>query len=263
VGRRAQGERVDPVEAPRLFELLCGLLRRLRAPPVDEVVITSEFNASVMQVSRLGLFGRRRTFLLLGLPLMKSLTVEQFAAVLAHELGHLACGHGRVNPAHRIRRLWARLEATFQQTGSAGASSSARRPASFPVARDNEFEADAVAAQLTSPRGAAQALTNVSIIGGYLEQRYWPAVYAAARESPGCEVAPFSGFTPQAIGGMSAAQLRRWQDSALARQTAVCDTHPSLGDRLEALGESAEFAPLPGKTVVRPRRSLSFRRIPS
>src|SRR5947208_2584067 len=48
--------------------------------------------------------------LLLGLPLMKSLTPAQFEAVLAHEFGHLAGGHGRVsNWIYRLRLSWARL----------------------------------------------------------------------------------------------------------------------------------------------------------
>jgi Zn-dependent protease with chaperone function len=187
---------------------------------------------------------------------MKALTLEQFAAVLAHELGHVVCGHGRTaSPQHRIRRLWARIEATFQQTAASDA-------ACLPLARRNEYEADAMAARLTSPRGAAQALTSVTLIGCYLEHRYWPAVYAAAREaaagdpaageSAQCELAPISGFHLQAISAVPAEQLRQWQDSALKRRAGVRDTHPSLGDRLEALGESAEFAPPgPGKSADR------------
>ena len=234
--RRAEGERVGADDAPRLFELLASLQRRLGAPPVDQVFITAEFNASVMQFSRLGLLGRRRTYLLLGLPLMKALTVKQFAAVLAHELGHVVCGHGRqLSPARRIRQLWANLDATFQQTSHPDA-------VSYPLARNNEYEADAMAARMTSPQGAAQALTNVTLIGCYLEQRYWPDVYAAARE-PYNDQAPFSRFDPNGISEVSKTLLRQWHASALKRHTGVSDTHPSLGDRLEALGQRAQFKP--------------------
>ena len=43
-----------------------------------------------LQLPRLGIFGWYRNYLIIGMPLMKSLTCEQFKAVLAHEFGHLA-----------------------------------------------------------------------------------------------------------------------------------------------------------------------------
>ena len=43
------------------------------------------------------MFGWYRNYLLIGLPLAKALTVEQFKAVLAHEFGHLAKGHGAMS----------------------------------------------------------------------------------------------------------------------------------------------------------------------
>jgi Zn-dependent protease with chaperone function len=254
--RQAQGERVGPIEAHRLFELLADLQRSLRAPPVERVVVTAEFNASVMQVSRLGPFGRRRPFLLLGLPLKRSLTVGQFAAVLAHELGHVVCGHGRrqLSAAYRMRQLLA-------QPGAASRNAANSQEKSGPLARRNEFEADALAAQTTSPRCTAQALTSVTLIGCYLEHRYWPTVHAAARESE-CGLAPFTHFDPNAIDEVSSARLHEWQDSTLKRQTGVCDTHPSLGERLEALGQPADFSPPTRGEAPARRGRLSFRRTP-
>jgi len=73
-------------------------------------LITDDFNAAVVQIPRLGLLGWYRNTLLIGLPLMKALTRQQLAAVLAHEFGHLAGGHGRLgNWVYRLRFGWARL----------------------------------------------------------------------------------------------------------------------------------------------------------
>jgi Zn-dependent protease with chaperone function len=78
------GERLTRTLSPELFRMIDGLRQRLRTPPLDNVVLTPEFNAGVMQVPRLGLLGWHRSYLFIGLPLMKSLTPEQFQAVLAH-----------------------------------------------------------------------------------------------------------------------------------------------------------------------------------
>jgi Zn-dependent protease with chaperone function len=247
------GEPVTPQTAPELFEMLDGLRGRLRTPRLHHVLITSDFNAGVMQVPRLGLFGWHRSYLFIGLPLMKSLTIEQFQSVLAHELGHLSRGHARSgNWIYRLRLIWQRLDAVFADAphwGSAPIRAFFRwylprfSATSFPLARANEYEADAAAVELTSARSAAQALTAVSILGSYLSEKYWPKIHSAARELPQPAFAPYSEFIATAIQDVPADELRTWQDTALAAKTSYDDTHPSLTDRLRAMGAQAEFSP--------------------
>lgn len=210
------GELLTRDMAPELFRVLDGLRERLRTPPIHNVWLTPDFNAGVMQGPRLGFFGRHRTHLFVGLPLMKSLTVEQFQAVLAHELGHLSQGHARMP--------------RFCSTP-------------FPFVRAHEYEADAAAIELTSARSAAQALTAVSIVGSYLRRKYWPKIHSAARELPQPAFAPYSEFMATAIQDVPAEELRSWLETALATKTSRDDTHPSLADRLMAMGAEAEFAP--------------------
>src|SRR6266850_1969824 len=256
------GERLTRAMAPELFNMIEGLRRRSRTPPLHKVLLTPDFNAGVMQVPRLGLFGWYRSYLFIGLPLMKSLTPEQFEAVLAHELGHLARGHARAgNWIYRLRLIWQRLEgavAANPRWGSRGIRVFFRwyiprfSATSFPLARANEYEADAAAARLTSARSTAQALTAVSIVGSYLSERYWPKIHSAARELPQPAFAPYSEFMATAIQAVPADELRTWQDAALAAKTSCHDTHPSLTDRLQAMGARAEFAPpLEGNSAER------------
>ena len=247
------GQRLTRQAVPELFRMLDDLRRRLHTPPLHDVLLTPDFNAGVMQVPRLGLFGGHRSYLFIGLPLMKSLSIEQFQAVLAHELGHLSRGHAACgNWIYRLRLTWQRLEAAFAPTshwGSAPIRAFFRwylprfGATSFPLARANEYEADAAAMEVTSARSAAQALTAVSIVGSYLSEKYWPRIHSAARELPQPAFAPYSEFIATAIHDVPAEELRSWQDTALAMKTSYDDTHPSLADRLTAMGAPAEFAP--------------------
>jgi len=91
------GSEIRAGQAPQLFAMIEELCGRLEAPHFHTVLVTDDFNAGVVQAPRLGVFGWHRNYLLIGLPLMKSLSVEQFKAVLAHEFGHLAKGHGRMS----------------------------------------------------------------------------------------------------------------------------------------------------------------------
>jgi hypothetical protein len=151
-----------------------------------------------------------------------------------------------------MRVIWARLESTFERRPHWGSGIIRLffkwyipyfNAVSFPFARANEYEADAASVQLTSARNTAQALTNVHMIGSYLTQTYWPAIHAAAKDSPQPAFAPYSGFAAQAIREVPKSDLDRWHDAALNQVTSNVDTHPSLGDRLKAIGRQAEFAP--------------------
>jgi len=247
------GERLTRAMVPDLFQMLDGLRSRLDTPRIHRVLLTPDFNAGVMQVPRIGLLGWYRSYLFIGLPLMKSLTVEQFQAVLAHELGHLSGGHARSgNWIYRLRLIWQRLDAAFAQTSRWGALPIHAffrwfiprfSATSFPLARANEYEADAAAIKLTSARSAAQALTAVSIVGSYLSEKYWPRIHSAARESPQPAFAPYSEFIATAIQDVPDHELKNWQATALASKTSYDDTHPSLADRLKAMGAASEFAP--------------------
>lgn len=248
-----KGERLSRTHAPELFRLLDALRVRLNTAPIHEVLITPHFNAGVSQVPRLGIFGWHKNHLLLGLPLMKGMTIEQFKSVLGHEIGHLSHGHARsANWIYRLRIIWMRLEMTFERQPRWG-SGMIRAffkwyipyffAVSFPFARSNEYEADAASVRVTSARSTAQALTGVHILGRYLEQRYWPSMYAATKDQARPAAAPFSGFVAQSVQEIPEADLNGWMAAALSQPTSHADTHPSLTDRLKAIGAQAEFSP--------------------
>jgi Zn-dependent protease with chaperone function len=246
-------------DAPDLFELLDRLRKQLQTPSIDAVLVTPEFNAGVSQIPRLGLFGWHRNYLLLGLPLMQVLTREQLTAVLAHELGHLSHGHARSsNWIYRLRLTWLRLDAALRQHAPPGSQVITWFyhwyvpyffAFSFPLARANEFEADAVAARLTSPQIASQALTTVSVVAAFLRERYWPGILKAAVEAaPATTFAPYSKLGAAALTGISEADGKSWVSAALNEVASVSDTHPSLPERLHAMGGTPEVAvPAPGQ----------------
>lgn len=248
-----EGYALKRKEAPALFARVDSIRRQLKAPQFHRILITDDFNAAVVQVPRLGLLGWHRNYLLLGLPLMKTLTTEQLAAVLAHEFGHLAGGHGRFgNWIYRLRMSWARLQHALEQSQHWG--SFVFRPFiqrfvpyfnaySFPLARANEFEADAASARLTSPMAAAEALTSVNVMGAWIGERYWPRVHALADQQPAPSFAPYASLGQGYAGELGEEDTQRWLEQALARKTSGADTHPSLSDRLAAIGQAPRIAP--------------------
>ncbi len=257
-----EGTPVKRRDCPDLFAMIDQLRRSLRAPRFHHVLVTDDFNAGVVQVPRLGIFGWHRNYLLIGLPLMKALSVDQFKAVLAHEFGHLARGHGAFsNWIYRLRLRWARLIGMLGAVESAGSFlfkpffnwyAPAFAAYSFPLARANEYDADATAARLTSASTAAAALTNVNVIGYYLGEQYWPQIHRQADDHQQPAFAPFDHLAPSINTDLAPAAVAQWLDRAMRQATAATDTHPALSDRLRALNQApVSDPPAPGQAADR------------
>jgi Zn-dependent protease with chaperone function len=246
------GTRITKKQAPELFAMINGLRRHLRSPRFHQVLITEDFNAAVAQIPRLGILGWQRNYLILGLPLLKALSIDQFKAVLAHEFGHLAKGHGKKSNWIYCQRLrWHRLVKTLEANQSEGSFLFTPflnwfvpyfSAYSFPLARANEYEADRTSARLTSTQTAAEALTNVEIIACFLSEQYWPTVYKQAYNQPQ-PCAPYIGLNHSVLTDLDKDAVKNWLDQAMTRQTNSDDTHPALQDRLKAMDAVPRFNP--------------------
>ena len=247
------GIEISAGQAPELFTTINALRCKLGAPRVDHVLITADLNACIMQLPRLGILGWPRNYLMVGMPLMKSLTCEQFKAVLAHEFGHLAKGHGIVSHSiYRQRLRWSRLMAVLEASQSKGRFLFMPflnwfvpyfGAFSFPLARANEYEADAISVRLTSSHAIAEALTSIEVVGGYLSDFYWPLIDAEFGEQSQPRREPYFEMSDAFATRLDKATSLLWLDPAIARQTTSEDTHPALSERLAAIGEQPSFSP--------------------
>jgi Zn-dependent protease with chaperone function len=242
-----RGVRLTRGEHPRLFEVIDSVRQGASAPHAHEVLLTNELNAAIVQLPRLGLFGWHKNYLILGLPLLAIMSLEEFKAVLAHEFGHLSGAHGRFGAwIYRVRAGWARLSAALQQTEHWGSFlfvpffnwyAPKFAAYSFVQARQQEYEADNLAAETVGADPLASALVRLNLKSEDLDRHYWPTVFKAADRTPAPEGTPFRGLLAVGRGFLPNAgeQLRQ----ALQRRTNTADTHPSLADRVASLGKRA------------------------
>jgi hypothetical protein len=106
---------------------------------------------------------------------------------------------------------------------------------SFVLARANEYEADRESARVTSREDAGDALTAVYAKSEYIESRFWSEYYERAENQPEPPTQPFSDYVT-ALRSVPTDHAAAALAGALARETGLGDTHPSLKDRLAALG---------------------------
>lgn len=249
-----QGLKLSRRQVPQLFALVDELTAKLQAPRFHKILLNQEFNAAVVQIPRLGIFGWQENYLLLGLPLMQSLSLEQLKAVLAHELGHLSGNHSRFAAwIYRIRKTWMqiyeRLHQSDQHDASGWVSGSsvlfnrflewywpAFNAYSFILARMNEYEADRCSAQLTGAHNAAEALINLEVKARFLESSFWSDIHKHVEHQADPPSNAYSSMLTILHSPIAEEQTNQWLEQALAQKTNYADTHPCLADRLKSLG---------------------------
>ncbi|MEZ5450665.1 MAG: M48 family metallopeptidase [Thiolinea sp.] len=256
-----QGHVLKRKDYPALFAELDALSRELKSLKIHEVILDKRLNAAVVQHPRLGLLGWQKNYLILGYQLLLTLSVEEMRSVLAHELGHLSGNHSRFGGwIYRVRRTWGQVMASFSQAQSWGSRLLGRffdwysprfDAYSFVLARRNEYEADSIAARLTSPEIASRALVSVYVTEPYLEENYWPGFYRDADEYDKPQYQPLAGLShfvaTQAPGQDKILQHIR---QAMSVETHYADTHPSLKDRLAALGAAPQVPTAPAVSAA-------------
>ena len=238
-----EGVELNAQQNPKLFEELANLQAATGAPAPHRVILVDELNAAVAETPRLGLiplFSKRT--LILGLPLLHALSPAELRGVLAHELAHLSGGHNQLgNMIYRLRRTWIQLLGHLTAQGQAGWIRGFFNwymprflPWTWVISRKQEYEADRVGAQATSPEIMASALSRVQL-ASWTADRYWSTLPKQSFDLP---APPHQAFTSY-YSRIRTANQEKGREAALTRAlvapTNPDDTHPSLALRLQAL----------------------------
>lgn len=254
-----EGFELSREEVPQLYELVDGTCDYLKSPRPQHILLTEDFNAAVVTLPKYGVFGKR-TYLILGLPLMQAISPEQFRAVLAHEIGHISEKHGSYSTwVYSLQESWSRFLESQEAEGHQlsflyekflnwyfpyfGAYS-------FVLRRRHEREADSYAVQFVGAKPLGEALINLEIKSLNLSQKFWKDVLdEAGRE----QTPPKELFTRMATAFR---ESNKPQDlmhlsKAVAINTGHTDSHPSLSERLRTIGywKDADLPDLPDEVV--------------
>lgn len=235
-------------EAPALFALLERMQRRFRSPSIHQVRITGDLNAAITRRPCMGLAGRSRNTLILGLPLALALTPRQFVAVLAHEFGHLC--HSRLalgGWGSQLRSYWHQVLENMENDRSllrplismlARYESPIYCAGSLVLSHLDEHEADAAAASVVGSELLGQALAEVALNHRFLAQDYWHKVYAQADRSERPAILPYRNMRAALKAGLDRSSAASWFDEIADEgdEETQLGTHPSLGLRVRALG---------------------------
>ena len=239
-----EGELLSASEAPEFWEELERISEASGTPPPDQVVVGITDNFFVTE-NRVTVRGRPSTgkTLYVSLGLLKILDGAEAETILAHELAHFngddTAYSRRIGPLlHRFDRYLAALHEGVLTRPVFACVLMIRRfyEASLQrLSREREYRADRAAATVVDPESAGNALVRTAAYSVYrrdIEERLFEEQSPHAELNIGrrleegfLDFAP--GFADAAIGDAAAAPH-------------PFDSHPSLGQRLRALGRPAD-----------------------
>jgi hypothetical protein len=239
-----EGLQITREEAPNLFALIDDLSKNVNGAPFASVTVNGEFNVSIRTIPRRGLFGDYRSHLQIGVPVLVALSVAEFTAVLAHEMGHFS-GRDRFHAwIYRQRLTWGLLQAKFAEPANTFDRMLAHFYGwyapwfcaySFALARNHEYDADRIAAGVTSPETVGRALTRLELMGRFLSEVFWARFLAQVEKTPEPPYRPYSLLQRAFQVAEKEWARQQWLAESLRRYAAEGDTHPGLAERLAAL----------------------------
>ncbi len=239
--QKPRGLSLEHAMAPGLFGWISEAENQWGKPVVDRIVLRSGWRLRVVATPRRGLPWPPTRSLEIGLPLLLTLSAEQFRALLGREIGRAAHQHALLTGRlANLARIWDQYADHFrrhhQRLGQRLFTAVARfyRRAAQPVCRLDTLAADTGAIQFVNDRELAEVLAQEAVTRRFLRQRFWPKIrQLAGREDPPRHL-PYASLSKVAAAGMDRAFLQQALDQALAEPDGP--DMPGLATRLEHLG---------------------------
>ncbi|HEY3782654.1 MAG TPA: M48 family metallopeptidase [Fimbriimonadaceae bacterium] len=227
-------------QVPKLFEIVDEISQKLSSPKIDNIILDQEYSASAAQVPWFGPFGPFKNYLHLGFPYLLSCGEDELRAVIAHELGHFAGGHGA--QGSKIYRQYAVWEQFSNRNGKKRGFLKwylLRLSAmTFALRRRHEFEADSCAVNLYGASTTSRSLVQFVVCSRYFNEVVTSEVYQLAADQPEPPVNAYEVVREAFQLGAKQDQAEKCLTVELAEEPSFSDEHPSLTQRLQAMGIS-------------------------
>jgi Zn-dependent protease with chaperone function len=251
------GFEISPSDAPELFKALAKMQKKLRAPAVDRVLLTDDFNAFVVQESQLSFLGAGKRTMAIGIPLILNVNTPRLLGVLAHEYAHLRGKDAAFSAwLYRARRAWQSLaEDAFSKDSSsdelmswitrgfAGWYAPRFFARSFALARQEEYTADRWAAKMVGKDVMGHALVEIALRSKMHAYDFWRRYWQTAAHHPRPEKMPLAWAAAGGMGVPQAQHVQRSFAQIRAEKATHDDTHPTTRERAQALGQKLELPP--------------------
>ncbi|MDH5570746.1 MAG: hypothetical protein OEY89_03210 [Gammaproteobacteria bacterium] len=228
-------------EFPELFKLVNSICDEYGYTELDHIKISRRFEIATIKTPRNGFLTRFNNTLVIGLPLMQSITQNQLKLAISHEIfklsGYLKRSTSfiyythenwqQLNTANQLNTRHTKTLPGFFMTWYALSYDFLSRPAR----RHENLNADSHIHASTHDHSFSKLLLTLLISRNYLQQIFWPQLYSNAYMHATPPYLPYSSIESHLQQNLDKSQSRNWINIALRaheEDTAL----PSLKTRL-------------------------------
>ena len=241
----SEPEGVELDTESKLAKMVLELSKKANAPMVEKIFISDEFNAHVSTYKSFS-HPVGKHYLTIGIQFMSAVSIEELKSTLAHELGHLSKEHTLFSRfIYKVYQVLYELDYVLSQSHGfidelyyKGLHLYIEKfeKLSYSIVRNHEFQADEFAAKTTSPAVTASMLCRSALVSDWIYDNYWKNLWRNSWQ----HAVPNAGVIINAckeITSCKVTDMKKYYNQAKMEKTKKGDTHPSLTDRVEQLGE--------------------------
>ena len=248
-------------KAPELFKIVRELHTRFKRPEISRIVITGNYELDIIKTPRWALPVWSTNTIVIGLPVLQSLSPKQFDCMVARRIGQFSKRDNLLtNWLYQLRPIWQQYRAAYTKQKAPGIEllkwfftvyAPFYSAFSAFVARRDELNADTYAMQLYNDEEVLEMLTADAVCRRYIENRYWPAIHKIAALETKSLPAPHSKMATAVAANLKGEKLATLISELLKLDSRWKDPVPSLSSRIKNIGHNKPYMEeLTGETAA-------------
>ena len=258
---RVPGIKMSKELTPDLYALIADVRKHTERPLVRNIVLTDQYELRIEETPRFGYPFMASNTLVIGMPMLQTLSMEQFHGELLRLFSQYAGGRIRVTHwLYRTRLLWQKYHASLKKSRRIGDMplrwyfalyAPLYERFTVPAARMDELAADLAVLEWLNDRDYFDTIKSGVIAEKFLDTHFWKNVYQAALKNPDAKLSPFKKLE-NISGYLKSKDFRqKCLKTAFKETQDFSSTEPSLHARMDNICQAQlREAPLVEKTAA-------------
>lgn len=233
-------------KVPRLFSIVHEIRSQHKRPAIHRIVITGNYDIDIIRTPKWALPVRSSNTLVIGLPVMQSLSPRQFECLLAGRIGQFSMrDNALANWLYQQRAIWSQYRVAYRTQKGFGVEplkwffslyAPVYKSVSIRAARQDRLNADTYSMQFFNDEEVREMITADSLSRYYVNKQYWPAVYKVASANAKTLPSPHLKMAAAVFTNMNGDKLQSLMAKAAKHPASPGSTEPSLQSRIENIG---------------------------
>ena len=238
---------------PHLSKLIEELRDEFGQPKIDRIIMRDKYELQIIKTPHTHMpFMNTRT-LVIGLPILQTMSPLYFRALLARRIGQLSTEHTPISTRlYFLNNIWLQFKGSCKQSNNIFNKileyffkiyCPMYSKILAPLLQDEELEADRYGTDIINHEDMAECLVYEEVVTAFLKNKFWPKIYHMAKRSKTPEFLPFSQMTKVIKAGITDGEISETIQTAMKVDINSPVAMPSLLKRLNHLGHSKPIPP--------------------